>query len=78
LIYRLISNFIRFFKIFIDKQEKISKNKSKQDEDILPLNFSNSQLLVCAINFKEKDYWLSTFYNNKEYYKDFDLMNNKN
>jgi predicted RNA-binding protein associated with RNAse of E/G family len=53
-------------------------NVQQIDEDLLPLNFYNSQLLICALNFREKDFWLSTLYNNKESYKDYYINNSKN
>jgi hypothetical protein len=33
------------------------------------LDFNNSQSLVCALNFKDKEYWLNTLYYHKEQYK---------
>ena len=33
------------------------------------INFSNSQILICALNFRDKEYWLNTLHYNKEHYK---------
>lgn len=40
------------------------------------IDYSNSQILICALNFRDKEYWLNTLYYNKEQYKI--LLSNKN
>jgi hypothetical protein len=37
-------------------------------------NFQNSQTLICALNFREKEYWTRTLKYHQEQYKDLDLF----
>jgi hypothetical protein len=52
----------------------LSRNRNNQKNENSPrslifTNFKNSQSLICALNFREKDYWLKLIKYHKEQYK---------
>ena len=55
------------------KYDDEDKDKDKDDDNFEVLNFENSQMIICALSFREKEYWISSFNSAKVIYKNFDF-----